>query len=168
MRTITLPKASVILVVGLCVLVTAACTRGDRKAWDGREKLTREGIASLLRESPAEYVVGVQEVVNDGRCYGPADGSSCALTVRMVEFIAGEPGRSSDRCQGWTYNTMEMRMEKAWPNRRLGRRRLVIAQPTNLPDLYGNRLLILDPTVDDVEKLREILRDLREAREPVV
>ena len=161
MRTIALPKALSILVLSLC-LVSAACTRGEtRKAWDGREKLTREEIASLLRESPGEYIVGIQEVVDNSRCYGPTDGSSCPLTVRMVEFIGGEPGRSPERCEGWTYNTMEMRMEKAWPNRQIGRRRLVIAHPTNRPDLYGNRLFILDPTTDDVKKLREILRDVR-------
>ena len=146
----------------LSVLLADACARDDGvvKARDGREKLTREEIASVLRESPNEYIAGVQEVVDDSRCYGLQDGSSCPLTVRMVDFIAGEPGRSRERCGGWTYNTMEMRMEKAWPNRRLGRRRLVIAHPTNVPGLYGNRLFILDPTEEDVRKLRVILQQL--------
>ena len=148
--------------LSLCVLVASACAKASSvKAWDGREKLTRDDIASFLQESPGEFVAGVQEVVDDSRCYGAQDGSSCPLTVRMVEFIAGEPGRSPERCEGWVYNTMEMRMNKAWPNRRLGRRRLVIAHPTNIPGLYGNRLFILDPTAEDVQKLRLILQDLR-------
>ena len=150
------------LLLSLCIAMFGACAHDEsRNAWNPRQELTPEKVAAMLRESPTEYVAGVQEVVDDSRCYGSQDGSHCPLTVRMVEFIAGEPGRSPDRCQGWTYDTMEMRMEMALPNRRLGRRRLVVAHPTNIPNLYGNRLFILDPTEEDVQKLRDILRNLR-------
>lgn len=161
-----LSLASVVL--GVCSLL--ACSADGRRETAGppvgdRNHLTVERVARLVQESRGEFVAGVQEVVDDSACYGPADGSSCALTVRIVDFIAGEPGRPPERCAGWTYSTMEMRMEEPWPSREIGRRRLVLAYPTGQPGLYGNRLFILDPTEDDVRKLRDIFDTLQERGE---
>ena len=120
--------------------------------------LTEANVRAILSESPGDYLVAVQEVVDDTACYGPADGSSCPLEVRVVEYLGGEPGRSAHRRLGWSYPTLEMRMEEAWPNRRIGRRRLVVATPVRTrPGWYGNRLFLVDPRPEDVERLRAIL-----------
>jgi len=153
------------VVLGICLLLPS-CSADNRQsslgpAIDDRNQLTVERVAELVQESGGDFVAGVQEVVDDSQCYGAADGSSCPLTVRIVDFIAGEPGRPRDRCAGWTYSTMEMRMEKPWPNRKIGRKRLVLAYPTKKPGLYGNRLFILDPTEEDVDKLREVFDTLQ-------
>ncbi len=144
--------------------VTGCSSSGRHKgvfAIDRAENLTVERVKELLHESPHEYLAAVQEVVDDSLCYGPKDGSSCPLMVKVVDFIAGEPGRTADRQLGWLYPTMEMRMEKAWPNRQIGRRRLVLAFPVKAgPGWYGNRVFILDPKPEDVEHFREVMRTI--------
>jgi hypothetical protein len=158
-------KASAVRILVLCLLALGAlpsCSRAGQHnvapAVERAEDLTKERIEGLLRESPQEYLAAVQEVVDDSKCYGPADGSSCPLMVKVVNFIAGESGRSAERQLGWVYPTMEMRMEKPWPNRRIGRPRLVLAFPVkSRPGWYGNRIFILDPTPEDVQRLRDIL-----------
>jgi hypothetical protein len=153
-------RRSTVTLMALEILVLGSVTAcsSPSPAIESVEDLTQERVADLLRESPHEYLAAVQEVVDDSRCYGPADGSSCPLMVKVVDFIAGEPGRSAERRQGWVYPTMEMRMEKLWPNRRLGRHRLVLALPVkSRPGWYGNGVLLLDPKPEDVQRLREIM-----------
>jgi hypothetical protein len=148
--------------VAVAVVAFGACSGKDRgmegPSIDRTANSTETRISQLLLESPHEYLAAVQEVVDDSQCYGPKDGSSCPLLVKVVDFIAGEPGRSAERQLGWVYRTMEMRMEQPWPNRRIGRRRLVLAFPVKAgAGWYGNRVFILDPTPEEVERLREIM-----------
>lgn len=158
------PEQGVVLVVvGLVATlgILTSCSSNDSSrgvpAIERAADLTEERVRALLRESPHAYVVAVQEVVDDSKCYGVADGSSCPVLVKIVDFIASETPGNSDRQLGWTYPTMEMRMETPRANRRIGRHRLVVAFPVKAePGWYGNRVFITDPRPEDVERLREI------------
>lgn len=158
-------------VLSLVVLLAATVALVDCRAPDSSgaitsaADLTLDEVAAILDESPEEYLIALQEVVDDSECYGPEDGSSCPVAVRVAEFIAGEPGRPADRRQGWVYSTMEMRMEEALPNRRIGRHRLVVAHPVEAAEgWYGNRVFIVDPTPADIDKLRHIVNELNTGR----
>ena len=145
-------------------ILATGCGRAERvpaaPAWDPRSQLTVERIRDALQHCPGEFVAGVQEVVDDSDCYGPKDGSACGVEVRIVEYLAGEPGRPRGRQEGWTYRTMEMRMEEPRPQRAIGRRRLVLACPSRKDDLWGNLVFVVDPTEGDVERMRQALRDV--------
>ena len=120
-----------------------------------REEFNLEAVKDAVGHSPDEWFAVVQEVVDDSRCYGPKDGSSCRVLVRVVDFIEG----SVERPAGWEYWNMEMRMPDPWPNRRIGRQRLVLSIPAGDTDgVYGNLVFIRDPTRDDVEKLRTLIK----------
>ena len=101
MMTFNRASTIVLLVLALVLDGVTGCSSVDPHkgvvAISRSEDLTKERVEALLHESPQEYLVAVQEVVDDSKCYGPADGSSCPLTVKVVEFIAGEPGRSVER-----------------------------------------------------------------------
>ena len=58
-----------------------------------RRDLNAQKIRDLISLSPDDYVAAVQEVVDDSGCYGPRDGSSCFLQVRIVDYLGGNPGR---------------------------------------------------------------------------
>jgi len=121
--------------------------------------LSEDSVKRIIEESPNEYLAAVQEVVDDSDCYGEKDGSGCLLRVRVVEYIGGEPGRPVARQEGWVYQTIEMRMDKPWPNREIGRRRLVLAIPhPSKPDIYGNRVFVVDPSPEEVAMLRRVLK----------
>jgi hypothetical protein len=124
------------------------------------EEITHARVMEIIQESPGEYLAAVQEVVDDSACYGP-EGGHCFLKVRVVDYLGGEAGRPDDRKEGWEYETMEARMPDPWPNREIGRRRLVVATPMEkFPGKYGNLIFIVDPTADQIAELREIMLNI--------
>ena len=154
----------VLLLVFVLGMVLSGCSdseHGRIAAIDSAERITVENVRSILEESPDEFVIGVQEVLDDADCYKEW-GNTCLVKVQIVEYLGGEPGRSVDRAAGWTYYTGEAAMKEPWPNRTPGRRRLIIGYPnTDEPTSYGNRLFVVDPTPDAVKRLREVLVNLK-------
>ncbi len=124
------------------------------------ERITVDNVRAILEESPGEFVIGVQEVLDDAACYKEW-GETCLVRVRIVEYLGGETDRPMDRKTGWTYDTREAAMHEPWPNRALGRRRLIIGYPNkDEPRSYGNRLFIVDPTADTIKRLQEVIMNL--------
>ena len=123
-----------------------------------RDRLTLQWVTDAIAKSPDDWIAGVQEVVDDSACNGPKDGSSCLLRVRMAEYLEGSTDRPATMREGWEYWNVEMRMPVQWRHRTLGRRRLVLSTPKHdEPDVHGNWIFVLDPTPEDVEKLRALL-----------
>lgn len=143
----------------LCLVL--GCTASEQNSDTAAPRapdLSEEGVRRIIEESPDEYLAAVQEVVDDSNCYGEKDGSGCLLRVRVVEYIGGEPDRPLAKQEGWVYYTIEMRRDKPWPNRQIGRRRLVLAIPhPSKPGVYGNRVFVVDPTSEEVAMLRRLL-----------
>ena len=133
----------------------------DRRADSAGEQLQFEHVASIVQEFSDDYMAVVQEVVDDSDCYGPRNVRSCLVDVRIIEYLAGSPGRSVVRTEGWEYKTLEAQMETSWPNRDIGRRRLVISARTKSnPSVYGSKLFILDPTLAEIAKLRDLVEEV--------
>ena len=125
-----------------------------------REGLDRERVAEAIGRSSEDWLAAVQEVVDDSQCYGPKDGTSCRVLVRVVDFIDG----SVERPAGWEYWNVEMQMPDAWPNRSIGRRRLVISGPMgDATDVHGNLVFVVDPSSEDAEHLQTLIEEVREA-----
>ena len=150
-----------LVALGLAIPLCQGCSGEELSSVVTKRRdanLTADGVRQILEESRSEYLAAVQEVVDDSDCVGEQDGSSCLLRVRVVQYIGGESGRPLERQKGWVYETMEMRSENRWPKRKVGRRRLVLAVPLpNRADVYGSRVLLVDPHPDDVATLRRFL-----------
>ena len=150
-------------VLALLAALSLSCGWGDRGQSSGAElvrdlDLTAEGVRRIIEESPNDYLAAVQEVVDDSDCYGEKDGSGCLLQVRVVEYLGGNPDRPLERQQGWIYHTIEMRIDHPWPNRAIGRRRLVLAIPhPSASGVYGNRMFVVDPSSEEIATLRRLL-----------
>ena len=144
--------------------VSSACSDPEHSgiaAIDSVERITVDNVRSILEESPDEFVIGVQEVLDDAGCYKEW-GNTCLVKTQIVDYLAGEMGRSIDRQRGWTYYTREAAMKEPWSNRTPGRHRLIIGYPNkNQDDSYGNRLFIVDPTVEAITRLQEVIVVLR-------
>lgn len=156
---LSLARACGVLLVA--VLVAVGCAIDSEPDVASQERRDRDGVdpvrvGEAIADSPQDWLAVVQEVVDDSECYGPKDGSSCHVLVRVVEFIGG----SVERPVGWEYWNVEMRMPDAWPNRSIGRRRLVVSIPANdATDVYGNRVFLVDPSESDTEDLRRLLEE---------
>ena len=158
-RRISGLAGAVVLLVG-CAQNSPRDAEFARQVNDGlRERLTAKWVADTIRRSPDNWLAAVQEVVDDSKCYDPKDGSTCLLRVRVVQYLGGPAGRPQEMRDGWEYWNKEAAMTDPWPNRRIGRKRLVLSVPFGKEaDVHGNWIFILDPTPQDVATLRELLR----------
>ncbi len=143
---LTRRKAVLLLVTGLVSTVLACGERArddaelTRQVNGGlRERLTLDWITDAIAKSPNDWIAGIQEVVDGSACYGPKDGSSCLLRVRVVQYLGGPGNRPSGMREGWEYWSMEMRMPVQWRHRRIGRKRLILSTPQqDKRDVHGD------------------------------
>ena len=153
-------RAGAVVLLAACTQKSPDDTELTRQVNEGlHERLTAEWVADTIRRSPENWLAAVQEVVDDSKCYEPKEGSTCLLRVRVVEYLGGPADRPQEARDGWEYWNREAAMTGPWPNRRIGRKRLVMSVPVGKEaDVHGNWIFILDPTPQDVAKLRELLR----------
>ena len=125
-----------------------------------RERLTLEWVTDTIDRSPDDWLAAIQEVSDDSQCFGSEDGSSCRLDVRVIEYLGGPRDRPAEMREGWEYLNVEAQLPDQWRHRRIGRKRLVLSTPVgDEANVHGNWIFVLDPTAEDVEKLRALLEE---------
>ncbi len=128
--------------------------------WDWREHITVEDVSKQLQLVPGDYFAAVQKVADNSACEskGGDIGKECLVKMRVIEYLGGSDFMNRNIQLQGEYNTVEWVTETPWPNRIVGRTRLVVLTPKPKdPTNYHNSLLIIDPTPEEITKLKQVI-----------